>query len=302
MPIPVFQKPLIQQQKLNFINAHLQAFDVEPLYPLEIFKDFVAKNNSISSMEASCKIEADKLLASRFLVFIPQDIERNLSEILTFFRQVESRVNVQINYDLLQKFLGKSFDFSKVGKITTGVDLRPNIADSSLKIHLRLDEHPEKMAKIETALALDGNNSHILRWIALQTVPQIGFDFYLNGRSEIELYCELTEEQFKQPDIQTFLQQTFPPSVLQPLKVSQVFHIGLSKDNADPVIYYNLKDKKDLLSYFSINDTAQRVHAFYQHQGTLPQMWVGVAQRELENSMIDNIRLYYYKSFDFDRV
>lgn len=31
------------------------------------------------------------------------------------------------------------------------------------KLHLRLDEHPEKMAKIETALDLHGNNSAIFR-------------------------------------------------------------------------------------------------------------------------------------------
>ncbi|QSJ16618.1 LynF/TruF/PatF family peptide O-prenyltransferase [Nostoc sp. UHCC 0702] len=298
MPTSIFQESLISEQKLHFINAHLEAFEVESLYPLEIFQDFVAKNNGISSIEASCKVEADKLLAGRFLVFVPQPkLEERLAQTLNFFRQVESRVDVKINYDLLEQFLGKSFDFSKIVKITTGIDLRENLADSSLKIHFRLDDYPEK---IETALALDGNNSAALRWIALQTVPLIGFDFYLDGRSEIELYCELTEEQFQQPNIENFLKQTFPALVLKPLQVSNFFYVGLSKDNADPVLYYNLKGKKDLLSYFSINDTAQRVHAFYQHQAVLPEMWVGVAQRELENSRIENIRLYYYKSFDFN--
>ena len=130
MPISSLQKSLIQQQKLNFINAHLQAFDVEPLYPLEIFKDFVAKNNDIYLIESSCKIEADKLLAARFLLFMRQNIEENLAEIITFFRLVENRVNVQINYDILYKFLGKSLDVRGVNAITMGSDLRENIADS----------------------------------------------------------------------------------------------------------------------------------------------------------------------------
>jgi LynF/TruF/PatF family peptide O-prenyltransferase len=292
IPISTVQESLIREQKLHFINAHRQAFEVEPLYPLDIFQDFITKIDGIDLIEASCKIEADKLQAARFLAFYSQQIERKLPEILTFFRQVENRVDVQINYDLLKRFLGKSFDLSKIPKITIGVDLRPNIADSSLKIHFRIDDYPEK---IETALALDGNNSVALRWIALQTVPQIGFDFYLNGRSEIELYCELRDDQFQQPDIQAFLKQTFPPFVLEPLKVSSAFHIGLSKDNAEPVLYYYLKDKKDLLVYFSINDTAQRVHAFYQNQPVLSKMWVGVAQGELQKTKIENIRLYYYK-------
>lgn len=295
MSISILKESLFQEQKLNFINTHLKAFEIEYLYPLEIFQDFVINNNGIFNIEASCKVEGDKLLSGRFLVFMQQpEINKRLAQILTFFHQVESRVGVKINYDLLDKFLGKSFDFSKVIRITTGVDLRENIADSSLKIHFILQNYPEK---IETALALDGNNSMTLRWIALQTVSLIGFDFYLNGRSEIELYCQIREEQFQQPNIENFLKQTFPLSVLKPLKVSDLFYLGLSKDNADPVLYYHLKDQNYLLNYFSINDTAQKVHAFYQHQAILPTMWVGVVQGELENSRIENIRLYYYKFF-----
>jgi LynF/TruF/PatF family peptide O-prenyltransferase len=297
MPISTFQESLIREQKLHFINAHRQAFEVKSLYPLEIFQDFVAKNNGVSLIESSCKIEADKLLAGRFLVFNPKPNKRKLAESIAFFHQVENRVDVQINYELLYKFIGNYFDFSKVNIITTGIDLRENLADSSLKIHFQfLDVYPEK---IESALALSGNTFASLHGIALQTITLIGFDFYLDGRSEIELYCELRGDQLQQPDIQAFLKQTFPPSVLRPLKASSKFDIGLSKANADPVLYYLLKNKKDLLSYFSINDTAKRVHSFYQHQETINFMWAAVTQRELEKNRIDNIRLYYYKYFDW---
>jgi LynF/TruF/PatF family peptide O-prenyltransferase len=286
----------LSEQRLRFIRAHRQAFEVEPsLYPLEIFEDFIAKldDNSVSSLEASCKIEADKLLAARFLAFINPPFESSLAQALKFYRQVENRVGVRLNYDLLEQFLGKSFDFSKVRRFTVGVDLRQNIADSSLKMHIRLNDYPEKIA---AALALHDNQySKALRWIALQTIPQVGFDFYLDGRSEIELYSELTEEQFQQPHIRALLEQSFPPAVLKPLQVSSIFYSGLSKANANPVLYYHLKDKKDLLNYFAINDMARKVQAFYQHQEVSSKMWVGVAQQELLNSRIENIRLYYYK-------
>lgn len=292
------QTTSFSEQRLYFIKAHSQAFEVESsLYPLEIFEDFIAKldDNSVIGLEASCKIEADKLLAARFLAFSNPPFESSLAQAIKFYRQVENRVNVRLNYDLLQQFLGESFDFSKVYRSTVGVDLRHNLADSSLKMHIRLKDYPEKIA---TALALNGNHySDALRWIALQTIPQVGFDFYLDGRSEIELYVELTEEQFQQPQIRVLLEQSFPPAVLKPLQVSDVFHIGLSKANADPILYYNLNDKKDLLNYFAINDMARKVHAFYQHQEVLAEMWVGVAQQELLNSRIENIRLYYHKSF-----
>jgi LynF/TruF/PatF family peptide O-prenyltransferase len=302
MVTSAIQTTSLSDQRLRFIKAHRQAFEVEPsLYPLEIFEDFIAKldDNSVSSLEASCKIEADKLLAARFLAFINPPFESSLAQALKFYRQVENRVGVRLNYDLLEQFIGKSFDFSKVRRFTVGVDLRQNLADSSLKMHIVLDNYPEKVA---TALALDGNHySDALRWIALQTVSLVGFDFYLDGRSEIEFYSELTEEQFQQPQIRALLEQSFSPAALEPLKVSDAFYTGLSKANANPVLYYHLKDKKELLNYFAINDMARKVHAFYQHQEVLAAMWVGVAQQELLNSRIDNIRLYYYKSLLTDK-
>ena len=303
MVTSAIQTTSLSDQRLRFIKAHRQAFEVEPsLYPLEIFEDFIAKldDNSVSSLEASCKIEADKLLAARFLAFINPPFESSLAQALKFYRQVENRVGVRLNYDLLEQFIGKSFDFSKLRRFTVGVDLRQNLADSSLKMHIVLDNYPEKVA---TALALEGNHySDELRWIALQTVHLVGFDFYLNGRSEIELYSELTEEQFQQPQSRALLEQSFPPAVLEPLQVSDLFYIGLSKANANPVLYYHLKNKKDLLNNFAINDMARKVHDFYQHQEVLAEMWVGVAQQELVNNRIENIRLYYYKSFVTDKT
>ena len=297
------QTPSLSEQRLRFIRAHRQAFEVEAsLYPLEIFEDFIAKLNDdyVGSLEASCKIESDKLLAARFLAFINPPFESSLAQALEFYRQVENRVGVRLNYDLLQQFLGESFDFSKVIRFTVGVDLRQNLADSSLKMHIIIENYPEKIA---TALALDGNQyCEALRWMALQTVHLVGFDFYFDGRSEIELYSELTEEQFQQPQIRALLEQSFPPAVLKPLQVSDLFYTGLSKANADPVLYYRLKDRKNLLNYFAINDMARKVHAFYQHQEVLAEMWVGVAQQELLNSRIETIRLYYYKSFVTDKT
>lgn len=285
---------LLKEQKLRFMRAHQEAFVVEPWYPLQLFEEFVSQIDAEVEMEASCKIEGDQLLAARFLIFFSEQFKKRLAHILGFFLQVESRADVQINCDLLHQFLGKSFDFSKVKRLSTGVDLRRNLADSSLKMHIVLDNYPEK---VDAALALYGDHSTALREIARQTVSLIGLDFYLDGRSEIELYTVLSKEEFQQPSTQAFLGQIFPPFVLYPLQATDTFYVGLSKANADPVLYYHLKNKKDLLNYFAINDTAHKVHSFYQHQTTRPSVIVGLAQSELQKTRIENIRLYYHQSF-----
>jgi LynF/TruF/PatF family peptide O-prenyltransferase len=294
----VIQKDRLKEQKLQFIRNHQQAFDVEPIYPLPLFENFVTSIEGDCSLEASCKIESDKLIASRFLLFFKdkaQQWQKYLYQSLTFFSQVETQVGVQIDYSLLNQFLGDNFDFSKLTVLTAGIDLRNNLSESSLKMHIRIEDYPEKL---ETAFALSDNtaNSHYLG----NFVSLIGFDYYFNGKSEIEIYAEVQEEDFFKPEINNLVWQHFPKIALEPLKASNLFFMGLSKANDNPVLYYHLKNKQDLANYFKLNDTAQRVHSFYQHQDIFPNMWLGTAQKELEKTRIENIRLYYYKSFKME--
>jgi LynF/TruF/PatF family peptide O-prenyltransferase len=99
----VIKKDRLKEQKLQFIRNHQQAFDVEPIYPLPLFEDFVMSVEGDCSLEASCKIESDKLIASRFLLFFKdkaQQWQKYLYQSLTFFSQVETQVGVQIDYSL----------------------------------------------------------------------------------------------------------------------------------------------------------------------------------------------------------
>lgn len=298
MIVAEIQKNSLKEQRIQFIRNHQQAFDVEPIYPLRLFEDFVMEVEGDCNIEASCKIELDKLIASRFMLFFKdqsQEWQKCLAQSLAFFQQVENRVGVQLDYSLLQKFLGHNFDFSKLEVLSAGLDLRTNLADSSLKIHIRIKDYPEKL---QTAFVLsDGaaDSDYLSEFVEL-----IGFDFYFNGKSEIEIYAELQEDDFFRPETINLVWRHFPDSVLKPLQGSNVFFTGLSKANNNPVLYYHLNNRQDLTNYFKINDTAQRVHSFYQHQDILPNMWVGTTQKELEKTRIENIRLYYYKFFKME--
>ncbi len=118
-----------------------------------------------------------------------QEWQKYLAQSLAFFQQVENRVGVQLDYSLLQGFLGDNFDFSKLEVLTAGIDLRTNLADSSLKMHIRIGDYPEKLA---TAFVLsDGvaDSNYLSGFVHL-----IGFDFYFNGKSAIEIYAEIRED------------------------------------------------------------------------------------------------------------
>ncbi|NER99687.1 MAG: anacyclamide synthesis protein AcyF, partial [Symploca sp. SIO1B1] len=60
MIIAEINKEKLKEQRLNFIRTHQEAFDVDPIYPLQLFEDFVMGVAGDCTLEASCKVELDK--------------------------------------------------------------------------------------------------------------------------------------------------------------------------------------------------------------------------------------------------
>ena len=79
-----------------------------------------------------------------------------------------------------------NFNFSKITVFSTGIDLRTNLADSSLKMHIRLKDYPEKIRKVKF---FDRENKKMLNEIAsnyyrsLPTKENILFAITLAKRS-----------------------------------------------------------------------------------------------------------------------
>ena len=307
----VLQQNHLREKRLQFIRAHQEIFDVESVFPLPLFENFVVNAEGDCGIEASCKVEADRLIASRFLLFFDKIDEAvspasKLAKVLNFFNQVENQVGVNVNCNLLYQFVEIPKCLSTATPISCGVDLRTTLSESSLKTHFRLDFLDQPVASIldliDFALlqsSLDNSSMELLntfdKYIPRhELIPQVGFDFFLNGFTEIELYLEITEEYFKHPQVWRALQDRFSEKILSPLERSDIFHIGLSKANTNPVLYYRLKNKNDFSEYFSPNTTAERVVSFYRQQATLPHMWVAASEQDLEKHKLDNVRLYYY--------
>jgi len=294
-------------KRLQFIRAHQNAFDVEPVFPLQLFEDFVVNVEGYCAIETSCKVELDKLIASRFLLFFDKTVEPShcLRQVLDFFSQVERGVDVKIDYSILEQFIEFPNCLSIATPISCGIDLRSNVYESKLKTHFRLECPDWQIALvlnlIEFTLSLSSLDNYSLELLNTfnkciqkhKLIPQIGFDLYLDGSTEIELYLEITEEYFNDFKVQELLQQSFSKKVLAPLPKSSIFHIGLSQANAHPVFFYRLNNKQDFSVYFLTNSTAERVISFYQQQTIQPHIWVGVTEQELEKDRVENIRLYY---------
>ena len=182
------------------------------------------------------------------------------------------------------------------GAFRRGTQTKLLLRETTQSNPLRIKDYIEK---IQTAIILSGGGLGFLddfpKEFLAQYIPQIGFDFYFDGRCEIELYFEVKDNNFDDPNVRQYLWSKMPPIALAPLQDTDVFHLGLSKANTNPVFYYRFKKHKaNLFNYFRLNDTAIRVDSFYRNQEA-DYKWVGVALDELKKTRIENIRLYYHK-------
>ncbi|WP_334966934.1 LynF/TruF/PatF family peptide O-prenyltransferase [Nostoc sp.] len=283
----------ILAKKSPFIAAHEQAFEIENIYALDIFKSFVETVENIAdgcSLEASCKVEVDRIYPARFFVEFNLKTTEQLQIVIDFFNQINTRIGVKVNYSLIDKFFGGDFDFSRLKEFLVGVDLRRELTESSVDLALTIENYPEKQ---ELAIALNGKDLEAdVQMLLVNNLLHIGFDCGFNGRSNIELYPYIKKQDWQQVDIQQQLRQVLSPAVLQHFPICKRVSVGLSQANSERKIYYYLENINDFLSYFPVNDIARRVHAYYQQQ-PVEEMAVALLESELEAETIQKINLYY---------
>ncbi|MEH2067203.1 MAG: LynF/TruF/PatF family peptide O-prenyltransferase [Nostoc sp.] len=283
----------ILAKKSPFIAAHEQAFEIENIYALDIFKSFVETIENITddcSLEASCKVEKDRIYPARFFLEFNLKTTKQLKIVIDFFNQINTRIGVKLDDSLIDKFFSGDFDFSKLKEFLVGVDLRRELTDSSVDLALTIENYPEKE---ELAIALNGKNLEAdIQMLLFNNFLHIGFDCRFNGKSNIELYPYIKKQEWQQADIQQRLRQVLSPAVLQRLPICKRISVGLSQANLERKIYYYLENINDFLSYFPVNDIARRVHAYYQQQ-PVKEMAVALLESELQAETIQKINLYY---------
>ncbi|NEO31391.1 MAG: LynF/TruF/PatF family peptide O-prenyltransferase [Symploca sp. SIO3C6] len=275
-------------KNLRYLGEHKRIFGVENLYPLELFENFVQARQDCL-IDCACKIDQDKLHAARFsLAFVnQQDAKEQIRAALNFFGKVERRIEVKLNYQLLQEFLGIGFDFTKVIKILVGVDARREITDSRLKLFIWIDDYPEKL---ETAIALAGD-SQDLRLLLVNNQLLVGFDFWLDGRNAIELYPTISAEEWQRVDVRQRLTTVFSPPALRLLDDCYKLQIGFSQANESKILYFHALEPSNFVDNLG-NDLASRIDAYYRHQ-PVKALVVSIPESELLAGSIQKLNMYY---------
>lgn len=277
---------------LSYIHKHKRMFDIEKgIYPLELFEDFVSQVEGWG-LECSCKIEKDRIHPIRFNVYYNKPSLKQYQLAHSFLRQVESRADVKLDLKLLKAFVGDYFDFSKVGQILLGTDLRRELSSSRLKFWFVFSNYPEK---IITAAILSGQKPpKALQGLIFDNTVIVGFDFFLDGRSAVELYSNITDQNLYEASTQMQLKNFLSAPALQLVDNCQSLMFGFSNANPENILYYRTHDPDNFISRLH-NDLASRVHASYQEE-PVKGVIVGLREKEFLTGLVENINLYYQVS------
>jgi len=276
-------------KNLQFIGEHKNAFDLEYLYPLDLFEHLVAQVEPCR-IECSCKIQDNKLDPARFNLAINNNYARNAKAFLDFFRRVETRVCVTLDYKPLHLFM-KDFDYGRVSQIMAGIDARTELAEARVKTWWAIYDYPKKL---ETAIALSQSDSKPLRMLLeLNSHLVIGFHLYLNGQSEVRLYPSIDRKDFQQSSVQTKLSKILSSSALKLLEDCLSISLVL-KEDGDKILHYHVRP--DRVNYFVDNlhhDLITRAHAPYRDKSKFLGVTVSLSEQELLSGSLKTINLYY---------
>jgi len=300
----MLQNNRLKNRRLQFMRVHQDAFDVEPTFILSFFEEAVLGLEGTCGVEPTCHVQKDQLFAVDFQVSNEEHTwPRSWIDAVKFLDKVDSQVGVRLNRNLLEQFVAIHMGSHKIVNNTIGIDLRPRLEDSCIKVymHIELEEDPEEL--VRTALELDGGSySDELLQVLLKSTIAIGFNIFLNGYSDVEFLVATVGDQYgshklnRGKYLKDYIQKKFSPKVNYLLKESAILAVSFSQaKKVEPLLSFHYEDIKNIRKYFSFNSLGDRVYSFCQSQDCITYSGVIVTERELEKDRLEKFSIFYNK-------
>ncbi|MCC3474664.1 MAG: LynF/TruF/PatF family peptide O-prenyltransferase [Microcoleus sp. PH2017_15_JOR_U_A] len=300
-----FQQINLRERRLQFIRTHLEAFDVEPIFPIPLFEEAVLEIEGACGIESSCKVEGGRLLAGRFEVCNNQGTTwpQSLTHAFTLLDKIENRLGVSINRESFEQFAAAHIGSRKIINNTIGIHVSSKLEESSVTVYIHIDHHkdPEELAR--TAIALDGGHySDELTQVLIRDMLMIGFELFFDGRSHVELLPAAPAQPgalgIRGKYLTPYIHNYCSPKINSIFRQSSVLIPGFSKAYTKPVFWFYFTNIKDISKCFLFNSLGDRIYDFCQSQSCITDTAVVVTESELEKSRLENFCFFYNQRDD----
>lgn len=293
----------LRDQRLQFIRSHLDAFDVEPSFPLPLFEEAILAIEGSCGVEPACNVAGNRLLAADFQVAnYGQTWPRSLADASKFLDQVERRIDIKINRNLLDQFSALYIGSRKIENNTIGIELHPQLQDSFIKIYMHIHPGENNGDLVMTAMALDGTQySPELTEVLMRDVVVIGFNLFLDGRTNIEIWAGSPGGKHQIQGnfgryLTAYIQKNFSHKVISLFNISDLFVASFSRKTIDPLLYFQFFNIKEIPQHFRFNSLGDKIYNFCQSQDCITYAAVSAKERDLESSQLENYSFIYNKS------
>ncbi len=224
--------------------------------------------------------------------------------------KVERRIDVKINRNFLDKFSLLYINSSKIENNTIGIDLRPTVRDSAIKIYMHINPGEGNEDLVMTAIALDGTQySPEVTEVLVKDVIVIGFNLFLDGSTNVEIWAGSPGGEYQSQGnfgryFAAYIRRNFSPKVISLFDVSDTISASFSRQKIDPLLQFHFFDIRDIPKHFVFNSLGSKILDFCLSQDCITNAGVSATEQELESNRLNNYGFFYNQSdtcqSDFD--
>jgi len=259
-------------------------FKVKKSKSILLFEKLLYDSDDIN-LECSNKIKGTQIYSSRLNIWYHKDILDNLNRVFYFFREIQNLDNVNLNYNLLNQIISK-FNYRKISDLICGIDYRPNLKESRVKIWFIITDYPKK---IEEILNLYKNKNVVIKFIHSNELL-FGIDLNFNGKTMLKIYPVYTKNKLKENNIINQLSKLISKKAFSLMNKCKKIHISFT-NYSDRIIHFYPENPDEFLSIIK-NENVNSINKKYNENGYSLQV-VSLLERELVDNNLTEINLYY---------
>ena len=179
-------------------------------------------------------------------------------------------------------------DLRGVKKVVTGIDLRPEVARSRVKLWFMLSDAPEL---VKRGITLHGERKPV-RTLRLHEEFLVGFDLRFDGTSGVKVYPDVRPAELADPRTFARLGRILPARALEAMRACLWTHVYLGKHNRDIVLQLHPADPDSFVSRYLPKKLGHALHAVYDGCRLL-DMVVSVEAGQLAQRAVDRFAIYH---------
>ncbi|PIS31577.1 hypothetical protein COT42_00850 [Candidatus Saganbacteria bacterium CG08_land_8_20_14_0_20_45_16] len=280
------QKP---DKEITKYLAQVRNFQVKASPVLSCFERLLMTSEHYL-LERSCKLQESVVFPGRFIIFyLDDDLFKNLQQAFVFFEQVSQCPGVKLDADRLMQIINKGRVLGRLEQLIVGIDLRPKLCDSRVKLWFKIGGLPQKNTRVVSLL---GRKDPLLDLI-LHRRLLVGLDLFLNGASQIKVYPGFDKNDLRDQVVQQRLAKIFSGKIMVLINQSQMLHVMLKSQNRGRVLQFHPQDRLGFIKGLK-NKQVLKLDKMMRLNKKDNRGLVALAESEIKKSKITSVGLYLY--------